>query len=389
MVKFMLYPSFFTLALAQLTTIYKSQGTSLYLFDIVVAITAVFYFLYLLAVKKTFKVPKAFIYIFAFICVGMLSLFVNAVNYRTSELISASLYAVRVCSYILLALGIYNLIKTNLLIQDDLYTALIASGLMVGIIGVIQLIIFPDFGLIDPSHGWDPHKNRLASSFLDPNFVGAYLTMILTILLVNNRLKLSLGSLAIALFLMICIILTFSRSSWLMLAIVILVYGLVKSPKLLFVAIITGFLAYYTVPRIQTRISGTTDPSDSAHFRLISWSNTWEIISDNWIWGVGFNALRPVQRDYGFADEDTIGGHALSGSDSSLLFVWATSGVIGLLLFLSGLLYGLKLKNDGDNVYVLLLPALLVQSCFVNALFYPQIMSIWLVLLATTESSSK
>jgi O-antigen ligase len=231
---------------------------------------------------------------------------------------------------------------------------------------------------------WDPHKNRLASTFFDPNFTGAYLVICATLLFkyLHKKRRLALLSLLI---LILGIFLTFSRSSWAMFAFVILVYGLFRYRWLLLASLLLGFSAYFFVPRVQTRLSGATDPADSAHFRIISWNNTWTIAKDNLLTGVGFNAFRYSQRDYGFLDVDNFNKHSGAGSDSSLLFVLVTTGVFGLVVFLCG--FTEIFKTSGDNRLLLLavVGGLFLHSLFVNSLFFPQIMFLWLILL--TESN--
>ena len=181
--------------------------------------------------------------------------------------------------------------------------------------------------------------------------------------------------------LLLAIFLTFSRSSWAALAVIIFVFGVVKTKKLLFVALLLAFLAYFAVPRIQTRLAGITDPADSASFRLQSWRNTSEIISDNILHGVGYNAFRYAQKDYSFFEVGSMGGHAGAGADSSFLLVFATTGILGFLIFLAAYFYPI-------NKSVLLTSAvlgMLVQSQFINLFFYPQIMFLWFVLLVLAD----
>jgi O-antigen ligase len=166
----------------------------------------------------------------------------------------------------------------------------------------------------------------------------------------------------------------------------LLLFGILRSPKLLLVAILAGFLAYFAVPRVQTRISGITDPDDSAKLRLVSWSRAVEISSQSPIFGVGFNLYRQAQERFGFFDyRDFSGGHAGGGSDSSLLLVLATTGVVGLILFLLTFVNIFirsltKIKTHTGLILALSLFGLLVDSQFINSLFFPQIM-LWIWVL--------
>jgi len=147
------------------------------------------------------------------------------------------------------------------------------------------------------------------------------------------------------------------------------------------------FLAYFAVPRIQTRIAGSTDPADSAYFRFISWQNAIEIFKDNPISGVGFNSYRYAQLDYGFVTLDTLGGHSGAGSDSSLLLVLATTGIIGFGTFLTGLLlpFVLFVKSKEFAFYTVTFLGLMVHALFVNSLFFSQITVLWMLFLVLAE----
>ena len=376
MIRFLYYLTLASLMLGQFANLSKSDGTNLYIFDILVFITAFVSAIYLLGVQKKFKIPMPFYYFLGFVFIGAISLFLHNYKYSIDQLTASSFYIVRFVFYTLFAITTFNLVLVKKMTRDEIYNSIVLSGIVLVVLGLVQLVLLPDFEQLDPLLGWDPHKNRLAATFFDPNFVGAYLVMCVMIVAETAR-KLKPKTIASLIILLLGITLTFSRSAWLMFAIFVLIYGLTKNRKLLFISLLIMFLAYYSVPRIQTRIAGTTDPADSAQFRWTSWSNTLEIVKDQPILGVGFNTLRYVQKDYGFTDEDTFLKHSASGSDSSLLFVWATSGIVGLCLFLAGI-YG-----KGSNfLYKSMIIALLVESQFINSLFYPQIMFVWMITLA-------
>ena len=119
-----------------------------------------------------------------------------------------------------------------------------------------------------------------------------------------------------------------------MFAVSIFLFGIIRSRKLLFLSLIVGFLAYFMIPRIQTRVAGITDPDDSAKLRFVSWERTFTIAKDHLLLGVGFNNFRSTQEDYGFFDYNIPeGGRAGAGSDSSLLLILATTGLIGFVLY--------------------------------------------------------
>jgi hypothetical protein len=104
---------------------------------------------------------------------------------------------------------------------------------------------------------------------------------------------------------------------------------------------------------------------------------------------VGFNAYRYAQRDYGFLEEERWQlSHAGAGADSSLLFVLATTGILGLGAYLKIWLKVLEKSGSKKNRLLVLtvLGVLLSHSLFLNSLFYPWIMA-WLWLVLATGNS--
>ena len=154
----------------------------------------------------------------------------------------------------------------------------------------------------------------------------------------------------------------------------------------MFLALLIAFSAYFAIPRIQTRVAGITDPADSAHFRLISWKNTSEISKDNLFLGVGYNAFKKAQVEYGFLTPDSQKEHSSTGSDSSLLLVLATTGVLGLFIFLIALGYPLVSSKSLFGV-VMFIP-LLLQSSFTNSLFFPQILFLLLLVIVIEKEKA-
>lgn len=384
MLKTLYYIALVTLVLGQLIAFSKSEGSNIYGFDLVVFLVTFIYVIYLLGINKKFVVPQPFYFLFIFLIVACISFGINSFRYDISQLLPSAFYIVRFAAYLLFTLSIYNLVLIKKLSYYEIITSIIWSAVFIVLMGIVQLIILPDFTKLDPSLGWDPHQNRLASTFFDPNFVGAYLAISFILLidsLFTHR-RLTMWTIIALLIISVGIVLTFSRSAWLMTGVAIILYGFFKKRILILVALAIMFLAYYSVPRIQTRISGTTDPADSAQFRVQSWNNTLKIIKDYPILGVGFNTLRYVQKDYGFYNEDTYLSHAAAGSDSSILFVMATTGIVGLLIFMLGILVPVLKTGNNLFIYKTVILSLLIESQFINALFYPQIMFLWMLLLA-------
>lgn len=387
MLNFVFYITVFLLSLNQSTAVYKSGESSFYLFDFSVMFFALYGLLYFLLIKKSFKLPKFSILLLIFTLSALTSLIFSFSKFSIEQFIVSGFYFVRWVSYLLVSLVLFNMLDKKMLSKEKLLNVLVLSGVFISLIGFVQLIVLPDFTTLRSDLGWDPHKNRLASSFFDPNFVGAYLTLCLTILIDRLFGKKKIGKYDILAFVIVilALFLTFSRSAWAMFAVIILIYGFFRSKTLLITAFLVFFMVYFAVPRIQTRISGITDPADSASLRIVSWGNAFKIIKENFWLGVGFNSYRYIQREYGFLTPDSENIHSGAGTDSSLLFVFATTGILGFIIYLISYLYclmaGFLHRNTKGLLVFSVMSGLLVESLFINSLFYPQILFAFLAIL--------
>ncbi len=413
LVRLLLYLLLLTIPLGQLGRIpVGGEHVNLYLPDVLIPLLIFVWLGYALAVRKKLELPPLSNYIFLFGFVALISLINGKRFIGMGELIVSAMYLIRWIMYVGIYFVVWDVVREEKPARHDFVKAksggggrrkeqritnfLIFSGVVLAVAGFVQLAVLPDFTKLDPEMGWDPHKNRLASTFLDPNFTGAYLVLTLTLILsrilygppssASGGLRVVFGGAVV----FVALILTFSRSAWLMFAVVMGVMGVLKSRKLLILALIAFLSAYALVPRVQTRIAGGVDPDDSARARIASWKDTLEIVQDHPVIGVGFNAFRYAQARYGFFDfREPLGGRAGAGSDSSLMLVLAATGAVGLFAFL---LLGFKAlwplapfsggKKCGVNLTVLAgFAGLLAESNFINSLFYPWIM-IWMWTMA-------
>lgn len=103
----------------------------------------------------------------------------------------------------------------------------------------------------------------------------------------------------------------------------------------------------------------------------------------NPLFGTGFNLYR-------YANTGAVGdSHAGAGSDSSLLFVFATTGIAGLLIYLWlwGKILKLGWQRRNTQAGLILLASstsLLIHSLFSNSLFYPWVLG-WMAFLLALQ----
>lgn len=329
---------------------------------------------------RLIKPPAFIIAALLFSLVALFSLILTPLQLKAHQYLSSLLYLVRFSSYILLS---WLLLSTALpSLKQDINQVLLLSGVGLAILGLIQLIFWPDLQSL-VAFGWDPHYFRTVSTFLDPNFSGAF--FVLALLLLFQNLAKSKKWLIYFILVYLALLTTFSRSSYGMFLLSFLALAFWKrSAKLAFWTIILFVILVFSF-QIQIRAVNRVTPLDrgqTASLRLSTWRQGFEIFLRNPLLGVGFNTYNFALKQYNLGDEYFLQGRGSTTNDSSLLYVLSTTGILGLLTYLSFLISLIKLgwrKNLSLSAAVL---GLLGHSIFVNSLFYPFIL-IWIILLAS------
>lgn len=362
------------------------------------------------AVQNSFLKP-----LMIFLAIAAFSLLIGLTFLKLTEVLAGSLYLLRFAEYVLLGIVTLETVQTRKDAQKVL-TAIILAAVFIAIAGFIQLAVYPDLGKLE-EYGWDPHQNRLVSTWLDPNFIAGYLSFILAIVtaltLYTKNIVKKTGLIIILAVLAAALFLTYSRSGYVAAAAALGLIGLLKSRKLLVGGIIIIFIALNFLPRAQERVEDLVfsiqslvfntneNPDATARLRIISWNQTLELIQKRPLLGSGYNTLKYVKYNEGFVEDPSV--HSASGSDSSLLTILATTGILGLLPFLllhwnllklsfqnwrshSDRLPGTPQNGVGRNKTIPLqwqgyglgifagFIGLLLHSLFVNSLLFPQIL---------------
>lgn len=327
---------------------------------------------------KLKKPPLALTGGLIFIFVAILSLILTPLSLTLPQFISSFLYTIRFSAYILLGWEIYS--GAYPLLKNKIHQVLIFSGLSLAILGLLQFIFIPDLRFLS-SQGWDPHYYRTASTFLDPNFFGGYMTLTLILLsqkiTITNRRNILFFSIVY-----LALLTTFSRGSYLafLLSFATLSF-LNRSAKLAIITIVlfSGLLLSFYNYQIDIAQPRGIDRARSAEMRLSTWQQGGTIFQNHLLLGVGFNAYRYALEQYNLGDKNFLSSRGSSTNDSSLLFVAATTGIIGLFVFLLFLL-PLIFNNKYNHILAAGIAGLIIQSFFANTLFYPFNL-IWIILV--------
>lgn len=289
----------------------------------------------------------------------ILSLVVNVFNYLPGQVVVSSLYLIRWIAYA----GLYFTFKDYKFSKNILVLVAVSVALM----GILQYLLLPDVTFLT-AQNWDDHYFRLISTFLDPGFTG--IILVLGLLVVSLRAKRS--SLLISSIIYTAMIFTYSRASYLAYLVGFTVISFYKkSLKIFLVALLILVLTISLLPK--TFGEGTKLGRENSIFaRINNWKQTVLVWQRSPVFGIGFDAYR-------YATGVNLESHSGAGADSSILFVLATTGILGLFgyLFFLGSLW-----QKGGVLFKATLATVFVHSWFNNTLFYPWVMEfLWLLLI--------
>jgi O-antigen ligase len=184
--------------------------------------------------------------------------------------------------------------------------------------------------------------------------------------------------------------LTLSRSAYLAMLAGLFVFGLLRSVKLLAAGGILLVLMTAVLPPVQSRfftlvdniesvfVDNYTLPDASARLRFASWSEAWQLFQEDPILGQGYNRYKYAALELGTLKDLNI--HSASGSDSSLLNILATTGILGFLPFFTVYIFlaqqAWRQRKDGYSAgFFAALCGLFIHSIFVNSLLFPLFMA--------------
>lgn len=382
------YLLFFLFPLGLIGRIKLSQNVFVTPQDIIVAfiffITITYRF-----IKKTNYKPDNFLrYQLLFAIFGVLSLVANSLIFHDINFPVSLLYAIRYIVYL-------NLLTIGPLWSDikNIRLVIIMSGAVTLIVGFIQFFFYNNLQNLFYL-GWDNHLYRLFSSFLDPNYAGVFFVVysfFLLSIVIREPFRRVYFHLIVAFFSLVAIYITYSRTALIALASGVVTFGIVKR-KFKFIVIVLSILVFLVFLTSDTSVEGLNPlRTASTSERVKSMKEAVFISLQNPIFGVGFNAYRYAQVRIGA--RTTLGAsisNADAGTDNSMFFVLATTGMIGLVLFVLSYYQLLKTLYDerkliGYGLYCIAI-ALLVGSLFLNVMFYTPILTYFFVLISLRKS---
>jgi len=343
--------------------------------DVVVGLAAVY------SIIKKLEVPEFFKHLRPFLFIAGISWIFSIFFFHQITVLYGLLYLLRLVAYFYFGVYVWNFVKKKTGNKKLLLDSLLSLSLISALFGWIQFFTFPD---IKPFFvwGWDMHLFRIVGTFLDPTFLGLVIVFGLILSIYRCIDNWGLKNILFTLFLLISLAFTYSRASYLAFSagILSIIYFQKKFKKLILLIIGLGLVAFI-LPTSRNR-SIELFRTFSTFAKIENYQSTLKIFSKSPVFGVGYNNMCMAYQKYvGFQD---FSSHACSGSDSSLLFVLATTGIVGLMIFIFSIWKVIEFLPRNRNFLILgaSFLALIVHSLFSNSMFYPWIMGWIMILLA-------
>ncbi len=342
--------------------------------DVVAGLAAVF------SVIRRLPKPEVFKYLSEFLLFALVSWLFSLTLFPQIGVFYGLLYLLRLGAYIYFLIYIWNFAKEESS-RKLLLNCLLGVAVAAAIFGWAQFFWFSDLRPFFPL-GWDEHLYRLFGTFLDPTFLGLIIVFGLIITTYQYIVIKQNKYLLLAVFLLITLAFTYSRASYLALfaGLSVIAYYKKVIGKLLVVSF--GLLLLILVlPTSKNHVLSFTRQF-SAVARVENYKTTLNIFEKSPVFGVGYDNMCIAYQK--FIGPQGFSSHACSGSDSSLLFILATTGVAGLMVFIFMVIWIARYVKNSRYVVILgsSFAALAVHSLFSNSLFYPWILGWIMILLA-------
>lgn len=279
-----------------------------------------------------------------FIIWSLLTLAAAASSLAPRELTIAFSYWLRTSFYLTLLPTLLYLTRDPRYYRTLTHSFIGAGGALV-VLGLLQVFflpnvaVFPSFILTIAGGGWDPHEGRLVSTWLDPNFFGAFAV----IFLFYVSPKKTVGHAFLSVLTVAALILTQSRSSFVALTLTLLglspliLLGLTRQhsknrlalcASLLSIVVLTLSIAALA---LGDRLAGLFSYDPNVQARMEALTAIWRLAQEAPLFGVGYNAWQFTALRAGLASDLTL--HSRAGTDNSWLTLLVTTGLPGLFLF--------------------------------------------------------
>lgn len=244
---------------------------------------------------------------------------------------------------VLVYLFTYLLAGQNIRNRDDvikLVKVLFASAAISVLYGFYQFV----FGIDTVDMKWVDGdafpwlRKRIFSTWINPNIFAGYLDIMIALafgfmvkLRIDRRTRMIIAACIVAM--AACLAMTYARGAFLVMAFVLICYGLLRDWRILLGCLAVIALAFAIEPSFFERISSAfTHMDTSMEMRTALWESTVAMIEDHPFLGIGWGAYYLVYPDYNFYLQDDSVYHIVHGHSMYLNYA-AEIGIAGALAF--------------------------------------------------------
>lgn len=274
--------------------------------------------------------------IFLLASFGLSSLF--SAHYLAT-LPALAVFGLQVCLYLVIRNSIKERAQNLSLIRY-----MLISGFFVSVIGILQYYFASHMvpGWIDKTL-YNNIPNRAFSTLYNPNVLGSYLIVIISVALTGflctEKKRSRLLSSAIIIVSFLCMMLTFSRGAWLGLAVSIaIIFVLGKErPYILSMIGLTILVAVPEFPKILSRINLDFLSNDSSNiYRRYLWKLAEQTFTENPILGTGVGTF-----GFSLPSHTKAAGYLVSHAHNIYLQILAETGLFGFISFFGYIVLGM------------------------------------------------
>ena len=344
---------------------------------------------FLYTIIFSLRTPKAVAVLRNFLLAAAFSLLFSFSFFKAGSLFIGFLYLLRLTFYAYFVLFVFNFTKGSEIKKNLLVNGLIAVSFFSAVFGWIQYFWFPDFRPFTV-FGWDDHLYRLIGTFLDPGFTSIVVVFGIIAVLYKYFSTKNKKLVWLIAFLLFSLAFTYSRAGYLSFIAGALYLGFSEKKMKRIILILAAFI-FIVLALPRTAGEGVKlERTASTNARLLNYAQTIKIIRKSPVFGIGFNNLCLAKETFLMNQEKDF--HSCSGSDSSLLLILATTGIIGFIIFLWCIRSLFRLIKPGSLYGKILMSssvALFIHSLFINSLFCPWVMGWLAILLAVSLKEFK
>lgn len=273
---------------------------------------------------------------------------------------------------------------------DNIKKIIYFTAIFVFIIGLVQYLN-PSFSIPAKWVDYENYKitKRIYSTFSNPNIFGFFINLIIILACVelenkgkNYKIAAITGTIGL-----LCLVLTFSRTSWVSLCVSLLIVGVIINRKYIKYSLII-FVAIITIDFLLG--SGRINPISAANdsglmYRFEIWKSCIKVFLDYPITGIGFGALF----DYICSYSDTISAY-VEHPHNMYLHIAVETGLVGIsiaLFVFVNLIKKIKRRFESNRKdKIAMIAILLVTMTLINGISDSVLFSYQISLLASIFS---